>query len=81
MAEIVAEIMADGGEVSDAREKPRYRLLVLAQDGVVLRTETLVAGSDEEATELAHRLSAESAVELWDGLRFIEQFPLVAGLR
>ena len=56
---------------------PRYRVLVLGEGGIVLRTEHLAAACDEDAMVLARGMSGRNPVELWDGLRFIEQFALL----
>ena len=54
--------------------RPRYRALILTHEGLVLRTERVPADDDHAALTLAETLSREHAVELWDGLRFIERF-------
>ncbi len=51
-----------------------YRVITLCADGNVLATHPLSASSDEEAAQLASALAADRAIELWDGLRFIEHF-------
>lgn len=55
-------------------EPSTYRVLMLAQDGSVVTAMPIPADSDLEALTLAETLRAEFAVELWDGLRFIEHF-------
>ncbi|KAB1075089.1 hypothetical protein [Methylobacterium planeticum] len=57
--------------------RPRYRALILTAEGLVLRTERVPAEDDHAALALGERLSGEHAVELWDGLRFIERFDAV----
>lgn len=54
-----------------------YRALILKPDGTLVRQHTLVAFDDEEATELAEVMLDGHAVELWDGLRFIEHIEAV----
>jgi hypothetical protein len=53
---------------------PRYRVLILDREGQVLRMERMEAGRDSEAVERARRLVDGHAIELWDGVRFIEHF-------
>jgi hypothetical protein len=43
-------------------------------EGNVIRTERLQAATDEEALALASTMTDGYAVELWDGLRFVEHF-------
>lgn len=54
-----------------------YRALVLEMDGQLVSMCALTAYDDAEATELAKAMLDGHAVELWDGLRFIQHFPLV----
>jgi len=63
----------------DYPSPPRaYRVLHLAADGRVLMALPIPAESDLEALTMAETLKGECAVELWDGLRFIEHFaPMV----
>lgn len=58
-----------------------YRAITLCPDGNVLATHPLSAGSDEEAAQLASALVEDRAIELWDGLRFIEHFEPKKGFR
>ncbi|MCE4225263.1 hypothetical protein HCU64_16020 [Methylobacterium sp. C25] len=50
----------------------QYRLTALASDGHVLDTIKLNAADDAAALSLARVMAEKHAVELWDGLRFIE---------
>lgn len=60
--------------------QPRaYRVLHLAADGRVLASVPLTAESDLEALTMAETLKGKCAVELWDGLRFIEHFAPAPG--
>jgi hypothetical protein len=43
-------------------------------EGNVIRTERLLAATDDEALALASTMTNGHAVELWDGLRFLEHF-------
>jgi hypothetical protein len=45
--------------------------------GTVVNAMRLAVESDEEALERAKAMVDGHAVELWDGLRFIEHFPPV----
>ncbi|MCE4226737.1 hypothetical protein HCU64_23630 [Methylobacterium sp. C25] len=60
-------------------QKPAYRALVLDAEKKVLRTEVLFAQTDAEALSLAAALAWQCDVELWDGLRFIEQIAAGTG--
>ncbi|TXN00296.1 hypothetical protein FV222_11945 [Methylobacterium sp. WL103] len=51
-----------------------YRALILLPDGRVLDTNSLMATNDDEAIRLAEAMVDGHAVELWDGLRYIEYF-------
>lgn len=67
--------MARDYRLSDVPEFPRaYRAMTLTGDGRVAANVLLCAGSDLEALTAAKVLAGEFAVELWDGLRFIERF-------
>ncbi|GEM_PF-2763042 len=57
----------------------RYRAFLLDADGNVVRTEHLFAETDEAALTLASELIDGHAVEVWDGLRFLEHFDALAG--
>lgn len=62
-----------------ARQKPVYRALILDAEEKVLRTEVLFAQTDAEALAMARALAWQFDIELWDGLRFIEQIAAGAG--
>jgi len=49
-----------------------YLVMVLAGDETVARTEWMSASDDEEALSRAVRLADGRAVNVWDGLRFVE---------
>lgn len=49
-----------------------YLVMVLASDNTVARTERVSARDDEEALSCAVRLADGRAVDVWDGLRFVE---------
>jgi hypothetical protein len=51
-----------------------YRALILLPDGRVFDTHSLMADDDDEAITLAEAMVDGHAVELWDGLRYIEYF-------
>lgn len=55
----------------------RYRVNFINPDGTILRTEILDANKDEDAIQAARRLMNGQALDLWDGLRFIESFPRI----
>lgn len=55
-------------------QPPRYRVIVLARNGEVLSTTRLDARNDMEAKILARSRVDGHALELWDGVRFIELF-------
>jgi hypothetical protein len=54
--------------------EPAYRALLLSPEGSVIDMQTLIAADDEEAVQLAKAIVDGHAVDLWDGLRFIEHF-------
>ena len=55
----------------------RYRALILDQSGRVLAMTAISAANDDIAVEVAQSMVDGHAVELWDGVRFIEHFPPV----
>lgn len=57
-----------------ARMSPSYRAIVLTPDGQVAFTEQLFAENDVEALHAVAVFANDDAVDLWDGLRFIEHF-------
>ncbi len=57
---------------------PTYRVILLAGCGTVHGVMPLAADDDEQARHRARRLVDGHAVELWDGLRFIDHFPPLA---
>ena len=56
---------------------PRYRINFLNPDGTIFRTEVLEVSADEDAIQAAKRRMDGRALDLWDGLRFIEFFPRI----
>ena len=54
---------------------PRYRVILLGKSGEVLGMNRLHVGDDPTAIVEAKALVNGHAVELWDGVRFIEHFP------
>ncbi len=52
-----------------------YRVLLLQRDGAVVEIQVVIAGDDSEAIALAKAMVDGHAVELWDGVRFIDHFP------
>jgi hypothetical protein len=58
--------------IGDDRTASGYLVMVLAVDNTVARTERVSARDDEEATLRAVRLAGGRAVDVWDGLRFVE---------
>lgn len=51
---------------------PAYRIMILSNAGTVLANEAISAACDDAALSIAESLAGPHAVELWDGLRFIE---------
>lgn len=51
-----------------------YRTISHARDGSVREVRSLLARSDAEAIAQADALAREFAMDLWDGLRFVEHF-------
>lgn len=62
-------------DVLSERQPPAYRVVLLAKSGTVINAWRLIADGDEQAMECAKGLVDGHAVELWDGVRFIEHFP------
>ena len=56
---------------------PRYRINFLNPDGTIFRTEVLEVSADKDAIQAAKRRMDGRALDLWDGLRFIEFFPRI----
>lgn len=59
----------------NTRERHRYRALMLDPSGRILSTTPISANTDDVAVTMAVALVDGHAVELWDGVRFIEHFP------
>lgn len=64
----------DTDPLSDPNEAVarEYRAITLAHDGRVREVRLLWAGSDSEAIAQAETLVRDCALDLWDGLRFVE---------
>lgn len=60
---------------------PSYRVMILDPEGAVLSTRPISARTDDEAVLLTCTLVDGHAVELWDGLRFIEHFDRLRTMR
>ncbi len=58
----------------DPADACEYRAITHAGDGRVREVRPLLARSDAEAIAQAEALVREFAVDLWDGLRFVEHF-------
>ncbi|WP_243980463.1 hypothetical protein [Methylobacterium sp. E-045] len=56
---------------------PAYRAVLLAKSGAVIGMVRLSVQDDEQAIVRAKAMVDGHAVELWDGVRFIELFPPV----
>lgn len=73
--------MADASQSrAEALSEPRvpaYRAIIIAKSGTVVNVLRLHAEDDKQACEHAKAMVDGDAVELWDGLRFIEHFPPV----
>ena len=52
----------------------RYRVFLIAPSGKVTGPVSLLAWGDEEALIFAAKLVCCSAIDLWDGVRFLEHF-------
>lgn len=63
-----------GAPDGEATLRRIYRLLLLDGSGAVLDSERLEAPGDDEAMAAARARLARHTVELWEGLRFVEQF-------
>lgn len=57
----------------DPATERKYRALTLSTDGQVLSSDALAAVDDVEALCKARSAMTSYAVELWDGLRFVER--------
>lgn len=67
--------MDEGVETSNPRPmRVAYRVFLLASDDSVRDSVPLTAADDAEAMALAAAMVDGQAVELWDGVRFIERF-------
>ena len=53
----------------------RYCILVLRSDGQVIRILPIRAQDDDDAERTAQMVVDGHAVDLWDGLRFIDHYP------
>jgi hypothetical protein len=53
---------------------PDYRAISITREGGVAEIRALVALSDEDAIAQTAALVRDLAMDLWDGLRFVEHF-------
>ncbi len=64
-----------GSRHDGAQERrARYRALLLGSSGEIIALTALTARDDDDAMQIAGSMVDGRAVELWDGLRFIERF-------
>ncbi|GJE56941.1 hypothetical protein [Methylobacterium thuringiense] len=63
-----------GGLPGGADTPPSYRVLLFDRDGKVQSSVPIPVHDDELAKAVAQRMSNGLSAELWDGLRYIEQF-------
>lgn len=62
---------------SNDPERTRYRVLMLTFEGAIVDNLPLSARNDDEAIGIAKSMVDGHAIELWDGVRFIDHFPSV----
>lgn len=55
--------------------EPKYRATLVGAQGIVVSTIRIAASDDVEARKKAKALVDGHAVDLWEGLRFIDHFP------
>ena len=60
--------------IDNERGSKGYRAHILTPDGRIAVTKKLVVESDAEALHAVATMADSYAVDLWDGLRFIEHF-------
>ncbi|WP_156652667.1 hypothetical protein [Methylobacterium sp. Leaf86] len=58
------------------RRAPAYRVIILAKNGDIVSA-ARISVEDDRAIEAARAMVDGHAVELWDGIRFIEHFPSI----
>ena len=68
----MSELTEDSATLLVGSKPSRYRAFILNADETVLRIEHLPAHDDDMALDLARKLLDGHALELWDGMRFIE---------
>jgi hypothetical protein len=59
---------------TESGERP-YRVALIREQGVVASMVQITAPDDDEACKKARALVDGHAVDLWEGLRFVEHFP------
>lgn len=59
------------------KQPPAYRAILLAKTGAVVGMIRIPVQDDDEAVDRAKAMVDGHAVDLWDGVRFIEHFPPV----
>ena len=74
----MSEVVKLASDILSEPRPPIYRVVVLAGCGTVHNVLRLTAADDEQAKERAKMMVDGHAVELWDGLRFIDHFAPVA---
>ena len=58
--------------IGDDRTAFGYLVMVLAAEDTAVRTERVSARDDEEAVSRAVRIAGGRAIDVWDGVRFVE---------
>lgn len=71
----MAEIPKHITDILEKLPPPAYRVMLLARNGTLLGSVPISVCDDEHGRERARSMVDGHAVELWDGLRFIEYFP------
>lgn len=67
--------MSDTDPLADSL--PFYRAILIDGDGHTVSMYRIMAAGDGEAVSQAKALVDGHAVDLWDGVRFIEHFPAI----
>ena len=52
-----------------------YRVIILGTDGTLGKTDTIRAGSDDEAKALAATMPNGHGIDLWERSRFLASYP------
>lgn len=74
----MTDLSGGPGNLATVNVPPCFRAFLIDAAGNIARLVSLVANDDLEASDLAQAMVASHAVDLWDGVRFIDHFDMLS---